>query len=137
MSYGSPSSNLNAYRNVGAYGSVEVSDPHRLVQVMFATALERIAAARGCMERGQVAEKGENVSKAMGIVGGLNDALDLERGGPIAVNLRELYNYACRRLVEANAFNDVARLDEVAALLREIKSAWDALPLGEQGVAVR
>ena len=93
MSYGSPSSNLNAYRNVGAYGSVEVSDPHRLVQVMFATALERIAAARGCMERGQVAEKGENVSKAMGIVGGLNDALDLERGGPIAVNLRELYNY--------------------------------------------
>lgn len=136
MSYGT-SSNLNAYRNVGAYGCVESSDPHRLVQIMFATALERIAAARGCMERGEVAQKGENVSKAIGIVDGLNGALDLEQGGEIAANLRELYNYAGRRLLEANAFNDAARLDEVAALLREIKSAWDALPLAGNGAPAR
>ena len=129
MSYGPASSNLNAYRNVGAYGTVESGDPHKLVQALFATALERIAAARGCMERSEVAQKGENVSKAIGILGALNDALDMEKGGEIAANLRELYDYACRRLAEANAFNDAARLDEVAALVREIKSAWDALPL--------
>ncbi len=137
MSYGS-SSNLGAYyRTVSAHGSVESSDPHRLVQLMFATALERIAAARGCMERGQVAQKGENVSKAISLVGGLNNALDLEQGGEIAANLRELYDYVSRRLLEANALDDAARLDEAATLLREIKSAWDALPLAGNAPATR
>jgi flagellar protein FliS len=129
MTYGPNSSRLNAYRSVGAIGQVSDADPHRLVQTMFATTLDRIAAARGCMERGQVAEKGENLSKAIGIIGGLDGALDLERGGSIAANLRELYDYASRRLLEANARDDVGALDEVAALIREIKSAWDALPL--------
>lgn len=136
MSYGSSFSNLGAYRSVSAHGSVESSDPHRLVQLLFATALERIAAARGCMERGQVAQKGENVSKAISLVGGLNNALDLERGGEIAANLRELYDYVSRRLLEANAMNDTARLDEAATLLREIKAAWDTLPLAGNGATL-
>jgi len=137
MSYGSSFSNLGAYRTAAAHGSVEASDPHRLIQLMFATALERIAAARGCMERGQVAPKGENVSKAISLVGGLNNALDLEQGGELAANLRELYDYVSRRLLEANALNDLARLDEAATLLREIKSAWDALPLAGNAPAPR
>ena len=32
-----------------------------------------------------------------------------------------------RRLLEANLHNDGARLDEVAGLLRELKTAWDAI----------
>ena len=62
------------------------------------------------------------------LIDNLNASLDLEQGGEIAANLRELYGYACRRLLEANVRNDAAMLDEVAGLLREIKSAWDALP---------
>ncbi len=33
-----------------------------------------------------------------------------------------------RRLIEANAQSDAQYLDEVASLMREIKSAWDAIP---------
>ena len=120
--------NLNAYRNVNAHSQVAAANPHRLIQVMFETALERIATARGCMERGQVAQKGENVSKAIGLIDSLNTSLDLEQGGQIAANLRELYNYASRRLLEANMHNDPQALDEVSSLLREVKFAWDALP---------
>src|SRR5690348_11275837 len=121
-------SSLNAYHSVSAHGRVAASDPRQLIQVMFETALTRIATARGCMERGEVAAKGENISKAIGIVGGLNNSLDLEQGGQIASNLRELYDYATRRLAEANLRNDPRMLDEVSSLLREIKSAWEALP---------
>lgn len=119
--------NLNAYRNVGAYSQVEASTPHRLIQLMLETTQTRIATARGCMERGQVAAKGENISKAIGLIDGLNVSLDLEQGGEIATNLREIYTYASRRLVEANLRNDPQLLDEVASLMREIKSAWDAV----------
>jgi flagellar protein FliS len=33
-----------------------------------------------------------------------------------------------RRLLHANAHNDPRALEEVAALLRPIKQAWDAIP---------
>lgn len=124
MSYAS----LNAYRAVSAHSQVAAADPQQLIRVMFDTVLVRIASARGCMERGEIAAKGENISKAIGIIGGLNNCLDLEQGGQIASNLRELYDYSARRLTEANLRNDPRILEEVSSLLREVKSAWDALP---------
>jgi flagellar protein FliS len=32
-----------------------------------------------------------------------------------------------RRLIEANLKNEVAILDEVSGLLKDVKSAWDAI----------
>ena len=119
---------LNAYRSVGAHSQVAASDPRQLIQVMFDTVMTRLATARGCMERGEVAAKGENLSKAIGIIGALNNSLDLEQGGQIASNLRELYDYSSRRLTEANLRNDPRMIEEISSLLREIKSAWEALP---------
>ncbi len=120
--------NINTYRNVSAHSQVAAADPRQLIQVMLDTALVRLATARGCIERGEVAAKGENISKAIGLVSGLNEALDMQQGGQIALNLRELYDYAARRLVEANLHSDANMLEEVASLLREVKSAWEALP---------
>ena len=62
------------------------------------------------------------------IIKGLWNSLDYDNGGGIAENLGDLYDYMVRRLLEANSENDPERLDEVAGLLGEIKSAWDALP---------
>ena len=76
---------------------------------------------------GQHAAKGELISKAIGIIGGLRESLDLQQGGEIAANLDRLYEYMVSRLVEANIGNDVAIIDEVAELLRNVKSGWDAI----------
>jgi flagellar protein FliS len=118
---------VSAYRNVGAHAQVAAADPHRLIQLMLGSALERVTAARGHLERGEVARKGEQISKAVTIVGSLSDSLDLAKGGDVASNLQGLYDYMTRRLTEANLRNDAALLDEVAGLLREIKSGWDAI----------
>lgn len=120
--------NLGMYRSVGAYSQVESASPHRLIQLMLETAQSRISTARGCMERGEISQKGENIGKAIGLVDGLCNSLDMGQGGEIAANLREIYSYASRRLTEANLRNDAQMLDEVSGLLREIKSAWDAIP---------
>jgi flagellar protein FliS len=79
------------------------------------------------MQHGQVAAKGELISKAIGIIGGLREGLNLQSGGEIAANLDRLYEYMIARLVEANLSNDVALIDEVAGLLRNVKSGWDAI----------
>ena len=39
-----------------------------------------------------------------------------------------LYEYMSRRLLEANLHTDITMLDEVTALITEIKSAWDVIP---------
>ncbi|HET8755003.1 MAG TPA: flagellar export chaperone FliS [Solirubrobacteraceae bacterium] len=121
------SAGIRAYRAAGAHGRVEGADPHRLVQLMFEALLDRLALARGHMERGRTGPKGEALSRAIALFEALSASLDLERGGDIAVNLRALYDYAMRRLLDANLRNDTAALDEVAGLVREVKSAWDAI----------
>jgi len=119
---------LNQYRNAGPFAEVSEADPHRLIQLLFEGALDRIAIARGAMRQGDVAVKGDRISRAIAIIDGLRAHLDMERGGEIAANLRSLYEYMERRLAEANLRDDVQILDEVANLLREVKSGWDAIP---------
>jgi flagellar protein FliS len=121
------STGIRTYRSIGAHGRVEGANPHRLVQLMFEALLDRLAIARGHLERGRTAAKGESLSRAIALVESLSASLDLERGGEIAENLRALYDYAMRRLLEANLRNDPAAIDEVAGLVREVKGAWDAI----------
>ena len=132
MNLHSMRSALKEYEQVGANSQVEGAPPERLVQLMLEGALDRISLARGAMENGQVAAKGERIGKAISLVEGLRASLDHERGGELAGNLDALYEYAARRLLEANLRNDAAILDEVSRLLREIKQAWDRIVDGTE-----
>ena len=118
---------LQQYQTVNTQAQAAAADPHRLIQMLMEGGLTRLAQARGAMEREQTALKGELISKAIAIVGGLRQGLDLEKGGEIAINLDNLYDYMTRRLMEANVQNDPAILEEVASLLREVKEGWDAI----------
>jgi len=121
------SSNLAAYQSAAAHGGVAASDPHRLIVMLLDGALERISTARGCMQRKETAEKARLINRAVSIVGELRNSLDLRKGGQIAANLAELYDYICRRLLLATTENKVEMLDEVSSLLHEIRGAWLAI----------
>ena len=118
---------LRQYQTVNTQAQVADASPHRLIQMLMEGGLSRLAQAKGAMLHGQGAQKGELISKAIGIIGGLREGLDLNQGGEIAANLDRLYDYMVSRLVEANISNEPALLDEVAGLLRNVKTAWDAI----------
>ncbi len=120
---------LKSYENVALRSAVLEATPHQLVQMLMDGALDRIAQAKGCMSRGDIAQKGAHIARAVAIVNGLRRDLDMERGGEISANLEALYEYMSRRLLEANVNNDPAVLDEVAGLLREIRDAWAQIPV--------
>ena len=86
-------------------------------------ALARIEAARALDDGTDTA----SAESAVAIVLELRDALDLHRGGDIAVNVAELYDYMCRRLRSAGVRNGIAALDEVSHLLQALRSAWGFL----------
>lgn len=130
MSVYSAKSKLAAYQSTAVHGGVAGADPHRLVLMLMDGALERIAIARGCIERsgkGDVARKAAALSQCVNIVGELRGSLDLAAGGELATNLHNLYDYMVRRLLLANANNDAKLLAEVASLLDNVRSAWAAI----------
>ncbi len=127
MNHSLANSALRQYQRVKTGAAVEEATTHRLIQLLLDGALERLASAKGHIQRGDVARKGEQIGKAIGIVGGLRVSLDFAAGGALAANLEALYDHMERRLLQANLASDPAILDEVAALLRQIKSAWDRI----------
>jgi flagellar protein FliS len=119
---------MNAYRSVGVTSGVEYADSVQLVQMLFDGLLAALADAEGHMQRNAIAEKGESINRASKILIGLQSTLDFERGGELARNLNDLYDYAMRRILKANLRNDIAAIQEVRGLLGEITGAWELLP---------
>ena len=119
---------VKQYSQVGVASGVEQASPHRLIQMLMEGAIEKVAKARGFMERKDIANKGSHISWAISIIDGLRASLDKTNGGDIADNLDDLYDYMNRRLMRANVENNMDILDEVISLLRSIKSAWDEVP---------
>jgi flagellar protein FliS len=120
----SRSSNLAAYQAVSVHGGVAASDPHRLVLMLMDGALERILSARGAIENGVPEARSHLLHRAVAIIDELRASLNLDVGGELAANMAELYEYSSRQLMRANLEARIEPLDDVAKLLREIRSAW-------------
>lgn len=119
---------MKQYRQNHVQGGIEDASPHRLVQMLMEGALEKILTAKGFMSANNIARKGENISWAISIIDSLRSCLNVEAGGEFAENLASLYNYMEQQLLQANIKNDPKILDEVAQLMIQIKSGWDAIP---------
>lgn len=126
--FGMSQSPLAAYAKVSNEIAIETADPHRLILLLFEGAEAAIVKAKGHMERNEIAEKGEAISKAIDIVAnGLSSSLNIAEGGELAERLAVLYEYICKRLLWANLKNNVAALDEARDLLSELHGAWAAI----------
>lgn len=125
---------LKAYKSVAIDSQRDVASPYRVVQMLLAGALERLAKARLAIEQQQLAQRGELVGKTISIIQQLQASLDTEAGGEVAVNLDNLYDFMVRELMLANSENSSERLENVSQLLRDIKESWDAIPLAQQEV---
>ena len=114
------------YKSINTQTGVVDADPHRLIQMLFAGALEQISIAKGCMQRSDLAGKGEAISKAIGIVGGLLDSVNIDaEQKSLGTNLSALYTFVTGRLSEANSNNDELALDQSANVLRELQAGWN------------
>jgi flagellar protein FliS len=120
-------SNLAAYRSVSVHGGVANADPHTMVQMLMDAAAERMAIARGCIERGERGRQAGLLHSCVMIIGELRGSLNITEGGTLAQNLSDLYDYMIRQLVMANARSEVGLVVEVSRLLEEIRSAWIAI----------
>ena len=105
------------------------ADRYEIIQMLMAGALEKMVLAKVAIEKKNLEAKSEHLSKASAILEALRGCLDFEVGGEVTENLYALYSYMIDRLIDASIKNDIEIIDEVSGLLKEIKSAWDAIPV--------
>ena len=114
-----------AYAKIGVESAVMSASQQQLVVMLFDGALSALIRARLFMQDGNIAGKGNSISKAINIIeGGLKQGLSENSGDELADNLLGLYNYMTRRLLQANLHNDAEAIEEVEGLLRNIADAW-------------
>ena len=118
--------NLKAYKTTSLSADLAVADPHRVIQLMMQGVLERLAHAKGAIERRDFEAKAVAISKTLSIINGLQDSLDLSYG-KIPQDLYDLYTYMKDRVMDASRDMSCAPLDEVANLMLTIKSGWDQI----------
>jgi len=105
---------------------VLAASPLKLIEMLYAAALDSIAAARRCIRQRDIPARTCAINKALRIVTELSRCLNHDAGGVMSRNLSGLYAYVVRLLVEANTKQSEARLAEAEGLLSPLAEAWKA-----------
>jgi flagellar protein FliS len=133
--FGSAQNGAKAYATVGMETGVIAANPHKLIVMLFEGAQIALTTASQQMTAGNIAAKGQAISKAIMIIdNGLRASLDKTVGGDIAIKLDSLYEYMSNQLLNANLKNDPALVEEVQGLLEDIKGAWIAITPSDQNM---
>lgn len=115
----------NAYAQVDLQSKLAGATPHQLITMLFDGAHNAILRANIYFNNGNIAKRGEMISKAINIIdNGLRASLNHEIGKSIAADLDSLYEYMSRTLLMANLQNDPEPLLHVDDLLMEIAMTW-------------
>ncbi|KAE9624108.1 lateral flagellar export chaperone LafC [Aeromonas veronii] len=117
----------DAYQFAATQAKAASADPHQLVLMLMEGLLDEMARAEGHILARQFERKGQAISKCLQILGGLDSALDMEKGGELASNLHRLYDYCGQRLFEISVSNNVEGFAEVRKILQELKEGWEAM----------
>jgi flagellar protein FliS len=99
----------------------------RLIVMLYEGAIKFMKLAIKALEEGDLAAKGEYLSRAQDVIWELNAVLDMEGGGEIAQNLQQLYFFMNRRLFQANAKKDPEMIREVITLMEELNQSWKTI----------
>jgi flagellar protein FliS len=106
------------------HNAVATAAPEQLVVMLFDGALRFSRRAVTAFEAGQLPQATQAIGRVTSIVNELNATLDTEAGGEIARNLRSIYGFVNRHLVEAIQLADPDRVRQAATLLGELREAF-------------
>lgn len=126
----------NAYRQNNLESEVGTASPLKLVQLLYAGALEAVRSSRRSVRAGDIAARSRSISQANAILNELALSLDHAQSPELSLNLAELYDYVLRLLIEANASQAEPPLAEAESLLITLAGAWDDCARGLESTSL-
>jgi flagellar protein FliS len=103
--------------------AVLTATPEQLVVMLYDGANRFLTQSAIAMRDGRVGLAGEKLRRAEAIIDELLATLDMTVGD-IAQRLQALYLFFKEHLMGARLNQDASKIDEVARLMRELRSAW-------------
>lgn len=123
---------LTQYANQYQQTQILTSSRVQLVVLLYDAAIQSIELSRRAIETNSLADKARFLGRAISIVGELDSVLDYARGGDIAKSLHRLYDYMLAELIEANARNNMRKLDGPLRCLSTLREAWREVAAQQQ-----
>ena len=118
-----PSRYHNQYRK----NEISTSSQGRLILMMYEGAIKFSTMAIQSIESGDIAGQGKYINKTHDIINELSLALDLKKGGEVALRLESLYQYILSQLTLANINSDQKILETIIKILGPLSEAWEQM----------
>jgi flagellar secretion chaperone FliS len=104
--------------------AIHTAPPEQLVVMLYDGCLRFLRRAEAAAEEGRRPQVTEGVARATAIIMELNATLDMELGGDIAQNLRSLYFFLHRHLLEASREASAEKVRQAIDLVAELRGAF-------------
>jgi flagellar secretion chaperone FliS len=110
-------------RRAYAESTILTASPGRLVVMLYDGAIRSLRQSADAMRKGDRERARGRMRSGEAIIDELNGALDMSQG-QIPSQLRSIYLYCKRLLIQANAETDASTIDIVVRLLSELRESW-------------
>ncbi len=111
--------------------AVETASPEQLTLMCYDGTLKFMRRAVKACEDGDMGRFSEFIGRAQAIVNELNVTLNMEAGGEIATNLREIYLFINRHMAQAVVQRDTSMIMQCMELIQGIRDSWaEAMNVG-------
>jgi flagellar protein FliS len=119
-----------AYQNAERQALEETNDPHLIIMTMLDALVKsmQIFVDNIDIKNGGNAEmKSKHFSRAISIIYALQSSLDFEKGGDIANNLFQLYEYGRVKLIEDLGKGVADSTPQAIEVIASIRDAWEEM----------
>lgn len=106
---------------------VKTASPMQLVCMLYDGAIKFANLAITGIKEKDIEKKTVNIVKTEKIINELRLSLNFEKGGEIATNLDKLYDFIYTYLIEANANEDISKLEHVVKMLSTLRESWQSI----------
>ena len=106
---------------------VQTASSVQVIVLLYEGTIQSLKLAKEGIQTNNYQDKARFLERALRIVGELSAALDMERGGSVATDLRRLYEYVEHELIQANLHHDSQRLEGPIRCLGTLREAWQEL----------
>lgn len=103
---------------------VNTASQNKLLIMLYDGAIRNLNLAELAIEEKNFEGVNKHMIKAQDIISELMITLDFEKGGDIADNLYQLYEYMYNKLIRGNIDKDIDSVIEVRKYMKELRDVW-------------
>jgi flagellar protein FliS len=104
--------------------SVQSASREKLLLMLYEGCIRFMKQALMAIDRKDIADRGMNIGRAFDIINELNNTLNHEAGGEIAMNLEQLYMFISEQLTKSNATGQKKPLEDALKIMETLYSGW-------------